>query len=379
MGVVSCSSPDQRSIPADTFYFPSVLLQDQDHLFVVNSNLDLQYSSGNILQIDLNTQRVVGLQSTPSLAGEACLLASNQILITDQTHPQLVQSAQPLLPLTYQAAYFLKLSPDRNWGLVGYLTPVVSESWNDSKDSLLSNQPEIQSFALSASGIELKDSFQLKNCFPSPSRSLRRIGRLGALIVQDSQVFVLFEFVVDDPDHVNRSYKHAFFLQAPLSDVQAGHLCSSSNRPFDLSQTEQSQGLRDLAITKDQSTAYVLMDEEPLLLRVSLQPSPMVTARVATCRGPTRLKLSPNEESVFVSCAKSNELVAYNAKDLLLYGKENRSDAPGGPVDILFDQTTDHRIFVTYQQDHKIGIFSYANVSSRQRSLAFSEWLQLSR
>lgn len=381
---LGCSTnTDGNAIPTDRLYFPSVLLQNGKKLYVVNSNLDLQFSSGSISTINLDTNKIENVQTTPSLPGQAIFLkSSSTILTTSQKEATLVHNGVSILSLGYNAPYYLTTNSDQSAGLLGYLTNTFSESWDANKFSLVADQPDLQYFTLSSGSTQITQSFQLANCFPAPQRPTRRVGRVGDIKIVNNNAYIAFDFVIDDPNDKTKAYKHAFLMRTPVAALSQGNLCPEPKALFDISTTEKAQAIRSLVISQDEQTAYVLLDEDPTLAKISLNSDInqwTVAARFATCKGPTTLKLSPDSLTLMVACPKSNELAAYNATDISLFGKSSMPEAKGGPLDILFDQTQAGRIFVTYPQDHQIGIFTYENASASKRSLTSGQWLQLSR
>lgn len=184
------------------------------------------------------------------------------------------------------------------------------------------------------------------------------------------------EFFIDDSERANQFLRHVFLIKSPVSDLQKGVLsCTEKANRLDLSLTEKAQAARGLQISADETKAYIILDENPLLLAVDLTQNSIIN-RVETCKSPTTLKLSPDSQTLAISCSKANQLVAYNASDLAWFGKHNGGN---GPLDILFDTLPSQKIYVSYQQDNKIGIFPYENASPSKRSLGPVQWLELSR
>ncbi len=372
-------------IPEDRLYYPSVLLQNQNTLYVVNTNLDLQYKTGSISQIDLTTGKIGQVTLVPSLPGQALANANFSTLFTTSQHTNSLQNAiaGTGLSLRYNAPYFLALYADQTSGLVGYLTLPTNEPWDLNRFSLVANQPDLQYFTTDpTAGIQIKQSFQIASCFPAPARSYRRVARLGGIKVQGSNTYILTELIIDDPVDNTKFSKRVFLIRTPSSLIPQGKLCSDQTAVLDITQTEKAQAARGLVISNDEKIAYALLDEGPLLVKIGLDADKTkiaVTERIATCKRPETLKLSGDGNTLAVACPKVNELTTYNALDLNLFGKYTAVGNTGGPLDILFDQTNVKQIFVSYQQDNKIGIFKYENSSAGNRSLDFVQWLQLSR
>lgn len=366
-----------QPIPQGQLYFPGVLLKNSPTLYVVNTNLDLQYKTGSISKINLDTQKVEATTLTPSLPGQAVANDSFSLLLTTSQQDNSLAG----LRLSYNAPYFLALFSDQKSGLVGYLSLATNEFWDSKRFSIVADQPELQAFTVDSAGkIQITKSFQLASCFDSTQKKYRRIGRLGGVSITQSNVYLLAEFFIDDPTDSNKFTKHVFLIRTPADLVSSGTLCNDKTLKLDITKTEMAQAARGFAISSDEKRAYVLLDENPILLSIDLTTS-SILQRVPTCKGPAMIKLSPDtpQSTLAVSCPKSNELVTYNASDLNIFGKHVAANALGGPLDILFDQPPSKKIFVSYQQDHKIGIFEYENSAPNNRSLKFSEWLKLSR
>lgn len=372
-----------QPIPQDQLYFPSVLLKNGNTLYAINTNLDLQYKTGSISKINLDTQKVEATILTPSLPGQAVANDSFSLLLTTSQKDNSLASLQ----LSYNAPYFLALFSDQKSGLVGYLSLATNEFWDSTRFSIVADQPELQAFTIDSAGkIQISKSFQLASCFDTAQKKYRRIGRLGGVSITQSNVYLLAEFFIDDPVDSNKFTKHVFLIRTPADLVSSGTLCNDKTLKLDITKTEMAQAARGFAISSDEKWAYVLLDENPILLSIDLAAE-NVTQRVPTCKGPATIKLSPNapqspdtpKSTLLVSCPKSNELVAYNSLDLNIFGKHVATNTLGGPLDILFDKPPSKKIFVSYQQDHKIGIFEYENSVLNNRSLKFSEWLKLSR
>ncbi|MEI6806613.1 MAG: hypothetical protein WCK49_08950 [Myxococcaceae bacterium] len=367
---------DGDSFPEDSLYYPSVLLQKDNTLYVVNSNLDLRYQTGGISQIDLTSRKVSLTKFIPSLAGQAVANDDFSILITtsQQRNSLLDALSGNNLSLQYNAPYFVGALKGQTSGLLGYLNLPINEFWDNTRFSLVADQPEIQAFTYDkAAGIQITKNYQIATCFDKPAKSYRRIARLGGISIQPDNTYILAEFFIDDPSDNTKFSKRVFLIRTNPKDT----LCDDKTTILDITKTEKAQAARALVVA-DSNTAYALLDEYPILVKIDLKAQ-NVTERVPTCKGPATLKLSPDALTLLVACPKTNELIAYNASDLGLFGRYMAEKTKSGPVDVLFDQTTPNRIFVSYQQDHAIGILKYENSAPHNRSLGTFEWLQLPR
>lgn len=368
-------SVEGNPIPQDKLYFPSILFQNSPQkLSVVNTNLDLQYKTGSISEIDLSTRTI---SNTVLIGSQPGQLIGH--FITSQNVPYLQElSSGKFISLPYNAPYFLVLLPDQSSGLLGYLTSPTNELWDSSRFSLLKDQPELQYFTFdSANGFQIKQNLQISTCFKKPNRLVRRIARLGGIQIINKNIYILAEFFIDDPRNINLALKHVFLIQTSLDQISKGSLCGDSKNIMDLTMSEKAQAARGIIVTQDEKKVYIILDENPLLLSIDTAQN-IVDRRVNTCQHPSTLKLSPDEQTLLVACSKSNELAAYNASDLSWFGKYLGGN---GPLDILFELPPSNRIFVSYQLDHKIGIFQYENTptSLPRRSLSSVQWLELSR
>lgn len=371
-----------RPIPQDKLYFPSILLQNNNTLYVVNTNLDLQYKTGSISQIDIAGQKINQVTLIPSLPGQVIANPDFSTIITtsQQSNSILSVFSNTSLSLQYNAPYFLTFYADNKSGLLGYLSPATNEFWDPNRFSVLADQSELQSFTYDpVAGIQITHSYQLATCFPPPAKSFRRIARIGGISFKNGSIYILAEFFIDDPAGNNKFTKRVFLIRTVPGDT----FCNDQTLKIDITKSENAQAARGLVITNDGTKAYALLDENPDLLAIDLTAQSVVQ-RTPTCKSPATLKLSPDETTLLVACPKSNELVGYNASNLSLFGMviaEKKDGVPltGGPLDVLFDQTNSKQIFVSYQQDHKVGIFKYENSSASNRSLSFSKWIELSR
>ena len=383
LGILSgcAGGVDGQPIPQDQLYYPSVLLKNNNTLYVVNTNLDLQYSSGSISEIDLVTKKISQKTTIPSLAGQAVASSDFSTLLTTSQHTSQLLNAfsNTSLSTPQNGPYFLALIPGTTNGLMGYLMLASNEPWDDNRFSLAGKPAELEYFAFDPkTGLSIAKSFSLADCFPPPARPYRRIGRIGGIQITKKNAYILAEFFIDDSERANQFLRHVFLIKSPISDLQKGVLsCTNNANRLDLSLTEKAQAARGLQISADETKAYIILDENPLLLTVDLTQNSIIN-RVETCKSPTTLKLSPDSQTLAISCSKANQLVAYNATDLAWFGKYNGGN---GPLDILFDPDKAGQIFVSYQQDNQIGIFKYENQASYfpKRSLDFVQWLQLSR
>ncbi len=360
-------STEGDSIPLDRFYYPSSLAKNGNTLYVANANLDLQYRNGSVLQVDTTTGKVTRTWLIPSLAGEfAHDKAFLELWITAQGNPVLTElfSGKTLSLAQYQP-YFLRLAAGGQSGFLGYF--YRTDNVLSSEDSLIKDLSELQYFEKS----EIKQSLRLANCIGDKTDRLR-ISRLGGMqISADGSVYALAEMIIK-PDTTPQ--KHVFLVKASAAKLQD---CTATDVSATLN--ENAVGARGLVLSNDQKKAYLLLDENPALVVVTLGDTPVNSKSITTCKAPGKIKISGDGSTLFVLCPRTNQVLAYDSASLSLLGEVQTAldmTRQGlSPVDMVIDG---QELWVSYQNSHQIGILKYEN-SSSARTLSFVRWFELSR
>ncbi len=389
--------------PKDKAYFPSHLLQNENQFFVFSYNQDLRYAGGSILTLDLDKNNSVSsFVPIPSFADAPVFIENkSQILFLNRSTNQLSrlkigsEDVKAIADLPWQDPYYLSIiseSVTEVTGLIGYLSDRVNiEKLADVHGSHLENYGELQFFSTINKGAS--KSYLLQDIAPLPAPTAdtkeeydrkqsvthRRISHIGGLRIleKDSQKFV---FVGTDALPASAGFA-AVNRQARLVWFAADNIEFDINKEsvgeINLTSIMKAEKIAGFDISENNSV-FVITEDPSLLVRVDLQKSTngftaTYKKQAPLCEKPNDIRIAPNQKTLLVTCAQNNEVLAFNASDLELVGRDSDSGVPYGlgPVRILFDERDKNkpiqRAYVSYALDGTIGVFEVDNSSNGQR------------
>ncbi len=383
--------------PEDRAYFPSHLVQNEKQLFIFSYNQDLRYASGSILKLDLdNANAVLSFSPIPSFAEAPVLLQDSKILFLSRSSDEMYQfdikknktekiefdkTADPkgkVRNWLWHDPYYLSMlstEGDEIKGLIGYLNDRVSiEKIEDIQNSRLEHYGELEVFSLEKNSLKINHTYLLQDIVPTAPEtstdkkeklSYRRISHIGGLRIlrKGAEQFVLIGadalLTSSNLFSATRQTRLLWFSTQNIETKIDQETVGAHQLP-----AERIVGFDIIEVT-NQHQIYAIMENPNLLVRVDLTRKgnsfeAKTKSQVPLCEKPSDIKIAPNKKTLLVSCAKNDEILAFNTSDLMLVARDSDTAVPfgRGPVRILFDSAPgNQRAFVSYSLDGSIGIF----------------------
>lgn len=170
-----------------------------------------------------------------------------------------------------------------------------------------------------------------------------------------AKVYFLFEKYSDKSSFIEHS-KGVFIIAVLASQlISEKQVPASSIELWDLSEQYNIKGAQDLYVNDEGSLAYVLARLPESIFKIDLHDQKRFESQ-PVCLGASSLAVTAAQDRLFIPCYQDNKVISFKLPSLRL---DNATGYYGrGPAFIAIDDNH-KRIFVSYNNDNKVGILNF--------------------